>query len=200
VETVIEQHAEPAPQSFIDRAKSKLVEMGNAEVSGSPAAEKPEPRWKRYQKGAKERLEKEETKAELATLVSTIIVLLLAMWPAPDSVKPNQAETDGFSEHTCSIIVRHIDLSGKITGDVLDVIGLLAVIGSWLTRVGPELRAINEQNEKTKVVGGVPTKALKSGKTMPVQEVRSKTPIEELSPATKSYLDELAKEEHGSTD
>jgi hypothetical protein len=105
---------------------------------------------------------------------------------------------DAFSEHFSSIILRHIDISGAITGDILDAVGLLAVIGSWLTRVGPELREYNELRKAERSELPDKPKLLKKSNSreaaQPVEAV-SKTPIEKVSPATKEYLDRLAAEQ-----
>jgi hypothetical protein len=198
VQTNIQQHAKKEPASLIDRAKAKLAEMGGEETAdyapAAPTDGKSKSNWRRYSQKAKT----EKSKAELATLVSTVFVLLLALWPAPETVKPNPTEVDAFSEHFSSIILRHIDLSGAITGDVLDAIGLVAVLGSWLTRVGPELRIYNEQRRDERaaaIATGTEThKPLRKSSSKIIEAV-SKTPIENVSPATKEYLDKLAAEE-----
>jgi hypothetical protein len=200
VEVKVEQHAEPAPTSLLDRAKAKLVEPYQEGASDNTAAttDKPKKDWRRYSKKYRNDYKQESSKTELATLVSTILILVLATWPAPDEVKPNSTEVDAFSEHLSSIIVRHIDISGAITGDILDAVGLLAVIGSWLTRVGPQLRTLNEENAKVKSLGLTPTHTQKGKVVAEVKEAPSKTPIENLSPATKEYLDKLAAENDNS--
>lgn len=188
VETNVEAHDLPdVTSSLIDRAKNKLVEMGQDSIDGGSVVteDKPKSNWRKYSNKAKQ----DRSKAEFATLVSTVIILLVALWPAPDTVKPNELEVNALSEHLSNIVLRHFDLSGAITADVLDVIGIIAVTGTWLSRVGPELRALNKKE--------VTATRLSSGsvKGTPEKELdRSETPIEKLSPETKAYLDRLAAE------
>lgn len=130
-----------ADTSFMDRAKSKLAEMSEGGDLYTPSEAEPpaKKKWNKYTPKAKQ----EETRTEFATLVSTIVVLGVLAWKAPDSVKPNGEEINAVSYHLAGIITRHIDISSAMTKDVLDTIGILAVSASYLTRVSPEMKRLS---------------------------------------------------------
>lgn len=141
VETLIETHeAAPESLSLVERAKRKLTDLGHEAIaSDEPGSDKKEPRWKKYQRGKKERQDKQQ--ADIGTLVSTILVILIALWSVPQEIKPTNDEVDQFSDHLAGIIYRHTPV-GALSEDVLDLVGMAAVVGVYLTRTSEARRAI----------------------------------------------------------
>lgn len=173
----------------MEKAREKLKDMAEGgNLSDSSVEENTEPRWKKYARNRGQ----SKAKEEFSTLVSTLIVLATAAWNAPESVKPSKDEIAGVSEHLTGIILRHVDISSAITADVIDVIGILAISAVYISRVGPELRALRGGGSEGG--GGRPPKPLGSppggnGARPSVEEPVIKVP---LSSDAKNFLDRIS--------
>lgn len=92
--------------------------------------------WRAKKKGAGSPSEREE----VANLILTIFVVGVAALNVPEEVKPVNDELSVVSEKLTNILARHGLLLGKLSGDALDVVGIIAVGANWYARVAPELR------------------------------------------------------------
>lgn len=154
VETTVETHEPPKEKSFLERAKEKLTDgiSGETPDEGEP---------KRKSKGAPGYLRPEQ-RDELATLVSSGLVLILAAANVPDDLAPSDDERDGVSEHLVKILARHVDLSKKLSGDVLDIIGIIAITSSYYRRIAPVL-AERRALKTVKGQAGIPPAKMNGG-------------------------------------
>lgn len=143
---------------IIDRAQARLKSgIGSpAEDQDQPGEDEEEkPRWKRYTPA--------KQKEEIAGFLGTLLTVLLAAWSVPDELKPNKEETDALASVTTRLLLRHIDISGKLTRDALDLIGIVAVISGWYTRTAPAWREYRQVAAAKKA----------EGKVIDTQEVKS---------------------------
>lgn len=132
LDTVVETHA-PKPGGL----KNKLAEKIRDIVSGDndEPAEETKSKYSSYNS-------KKKQKEEVANLILTIFVIGAAAWQVPEEVKPTRDEMSVVSDHLTSILARHNLLLGKLSGDVLDLVGIIAVGATWYSRVAPELRRL----------------------------------------------------------
>jgi hypothetical protein len=77
---------------------------------------------------------------DLVGLVASILLLIVAASGMREEVKPNETEINGVSEHIVKIASRHVNIQNKLTGDMLDLFGLIAIFSGWYVRVAPALQ------------------------------------------------------------
>lgn len=65
----------------------------------------------------------------------------------PEDLKPNQDEIGLLSERITSLLLRHVNIAGKLTQDALDVIGILAVASGYYARTKSRWDAFREMRE-----------------------------------------------------
>lgn len=192
IETQVETH-EAGPDSFIDQAKEKLkgIAAGDAvftpPTSDATRGQSKGAKWYRGQKA-------KQKSADLADVVSTILIVLIALWAAPEAIKPNSDEVDSFSAHLCNIILRHIDIS--MSEDVVDLAGIVAVMGAYFVRVGPDLRKWNEEQKRviaSRPMNPPPVPGYNDG-SKPGEVVIEPSPIQRYSPDAAAFLGKVQNE------
>ncbi len=180
----VEGHA-PTEKTLKERAAEKFssmfstddnISVVDADLDGKPKRRKGVPKAQRA-----------ETQQEFSTLVSSVFVVIFALSSWPDDIKPNDDEVDGVSIRITKILMRHVDISGKLTGDVLDIIGIIAIGSSWYARVSPMLKQLKAHNEKPvfRAYDQAVNENTQSGSEAWV------TPIEQASPEYKVWLDHI---------
>lgn len=184
VEAEVQTHV-VEDKSFSQRAKEKLSGMMQGGDANDSSSEEPKKKWNSYAK-------KKEMESELATLITSVLVLIVAAIPASESVKPNDDETSVVSTHITKILLRHDLMTGKFSGDALDVIAIIAVCSSWYSRAAPEIRAMRAHKPSAKP----------SSKDSPVTDTGTGfgevvSPIANASRATASWLDDALANEGG---
>ena len=127
---------------------------------------------------------------EFATLVISVLVLILSFSNIPEQVKPNDSKLRVLASHLSGLMLRHLPISSKFSQDSLDIIGIMAVVSGWYARVSPALKELQEkkQTEVKPIPAQVeqkPVKDLGNGYGEPID------PVEKLSPATARFLDEV---------
>ncbi len=139
VETEVQQHKKKS-SSLVARAKNKMKEMMNDED------EQPQEKKSKSAPG----YIRPQQREELATLVSSVFVMAIAASNVPDEIAPDSDEINGISEHLIKILARHVDLSKRLTGDVLDIIGIIAITSGWYARVAPALSDMRAEGKRKK--------------------------------------------------
>jgi len=123
---------------------------------------------------------------EFSTLVIAVLTLILSFSNMPDPLKPNQSELSMFSNHLTGILLRHLPISGKLSADSLDIIGIVAVCSGYYARIAPEIK--NLKPGDTPPPPPPPTRP--TGPT-PQPKPVSIDPIEKISPATSQFLERV---------
>lgn len=136
VETEVQSHKNKSP-SLIDRVKKKMRELPNDDDEPQEKKSKSAPGYLRPQQ-----------REELSTLVASVFVMAIAASNVPDDIAPDSDEINGISEHLIKILARHVDLSKRLTGDVLDIIGIIAIASGWYARVSPILSEMRKEKER----------------------------------------------------
>ncbi len=136
----VQQH-KPKRKSLIDKAKAKMQEYANDDDG--------ETEEKKKSRSAPGYIRPQQ-REELASLVSGLLILLIASSNVPDEVAPDTDEINGVSNHLVKILARHVDLSKAMTGDVLDIIGIIAIMSGWYTRVAPALSQMRKERDAKK--------------------------------------------------
>jgi hypothetical protein len=132
---------EESGQTFKERAAQKLSSIMQ-ESAGEEKEVGPSGKYHRRKKARAE-----ETTSEIATLFSSLVVLALSQSSLPRELHPEQGEIDVVTNNLSRILSRHIDLSSKLSGDAIDVIGIVIVTSGWYARVSPELRERKAQRQ-----------------------------------------------------
>lgn len=125
VEEQIETQGDGSFETLIKNASASL---------NQPQAQKGKSRttqW-RESKRAKSGAQAEE----VTTFVITVMTLLLSAVQMPPDLKPNDDEIGAFSVPATKLLMRHVNLTGKLTQDALDVIGMVAAISAYGVRTG----------------------------------------------------------------
>ena len=77
---------------------------------------------------------REKQEDSISTLLTAILVMMIAGWKVPTDLKPNEEEVNAVSGCATSILLRHINISGRLTADVIDAIGIVATVSVYYTR------------------------------------------------------------------
>jgi hypothetical protein len=135
VEEQIDDHEPPAEgmsfSGLLDRARDNLATGITGEVPGKPR--------KKYIRPAQ--------RDEIGTVVASLLTLMISAWAVPSDLKPNDEEINALASPCTGIILRHVNLSGRLTGDVLDAIGILAVVSGYYARTASAWRAYRPAGE-----------------------------------------------------
>lgn len=128
---------------------------------------------------------------EFATLIISVLVLILSFSNIPETVKPNDSELRVLANHLSGLMLRHLPISSKFSQDSLDIIGILAVVSGWYARVAPALKQIQEEGK---------AKSQPERISAPAQVVKTPPapadPIADLSPATSKFLEDVIRKRH----
>ncbi len=156
---------------LLDRARDNLT---------SDAPEPPKSKWSKYKAS--------KNKNEVTTAISSLLVLFLASWKVPDELKPNEAETEAVSNYATRLLLRHVDLSGRLTADALDVIGIVAVLSGYYARTASNWREYRDLQAAT--VLDVPNVRQIDPRPRKPQEDKptSNDPIGEIDPNAANFL------------
>ncbi len=119
--------------SLIDRARGIL----NKGINTAQDKLKPDAPAKKKWVSPEKRKAQE---ASVASLLTSLFVMIVVSWQAPDELKPNEDELTAVSGFSTSILLRHVNISGRLTQDVMDGIGIVAVIASYLSRTAEARR------------------------------------------------------------
>ena len=139
IEEEVEEQTETSG-SVIDKARSVLSgSVANVQEKLGPKPLSRGGKWHRENKA-----KSKEQEASVATLITSLFVMLIAGWQVPADLKPSEDEISAVSGFSTSILLRHVNLSGRLTQDVMDVIGIVAVIASYTTRTSATWRLYRE--------------------------------------------------------
>jgi len=125
---------------------------------------------------------------DFSVLVVSLITLLVAAIRIRESAKPNQEEINLFSDHLAGILLRHLPVNSKMSADAVDLIGMIAVIATWYSRVHEDLRTPAQPQASQPV-------------TVPYQDnghAKPLDPISQISPEAGSFLNRIASASEGS--
>ncbi len=164
-----EQHE--TPRSLIDKARGI---MSNG-ISGAQEKFGTDGKQKRARKPWVSKEKRDEQSGRIATLVTSIFIMLVAGWQVPDELKPSEEEINAVSGFSTSILLRHVDISGRLTADVIDVIGIIGITAAYVTRTSVAWRNYRLTQEANKAV------------PLP-QEVKQDEPIITTPPALSPAL------------
>jgi hypothetical protein len=128
---------------------------------------------------------------EFATLIISVLVLILSFSNVPEEVKPNDAELRVLANHLSGLMLRHLPISSKFSQDSLDIIGIIAVVSGWYARVSPAIKELQSQKKETKTI-----QAHAESPAPARVEEKPLDPVERLSPATARFLDEVTQRNH----
>jgi hypothetical protein len=98
-------------------------------------------------KDGRGRPSKTKSQDEFSSIVVIVLTLVLSLSNIPAEVKPNDSEIGVFSKHLTGIMIRHLPISGKLSADGLDIIGMLAIMSTWYARVQPVIKQIQDQKK-----------------------------------------------------
>jgi len=93
-------------------------------------------------------------KEDVSTLLITLLTLGVSAWNVPPDVKPNGAEISAFSVPLTNILLRHVNLTGKLTRDALDVISMIAAGSAYYARTAGAWSALNKQKQPEQINPG----------------------------------------------
>lgn len=127
--------------SVIDRARQNLNSPDPGEGEGEGEGESRRPR----------KYTTSKQKEEISQFIGTILALFLAAWTVPDDLKPNRDETDALAGVTTRLLLRHVDLSGKLTQDALDLIGIIAIISGYYARTASGWKVYRDEQKARKL-------------------------------------------------
>lgn len=196
VEEEIETNEQAESISFGDRLKDKLKEItSNEDGAGLKPFDELSPggKWARLHKKGRKPKEQENLQEDFSTLVTSLLVVVVTAWNAPEQIKPNNDELGGLSFRITRITLRHIDLSGKVTADVLDLIGIIAIGASYYSRVAPQLKQLQQPREAQ-----IDRQAFyRDNGNVPGSDEPWVTPIQQADPGLKNWLDDQADNERG---
>jgi hypothetical protein len=132
---------------------------------------------------------KVDERQEFTTLLISVIVLLLTFVNIPELLKPSDDEVSILSDHAAGLLMRHLPISGALTEDAIDIIGILAVVAGWYGRVAPELKRLADERKRAEI----PSTVLR-----PVEEVSTVAPVVPEAPDNSAVVEFLGKvhEEH----
>lgn len=131
---------------------------------------------------------------EFATLIISVLVLILSFSNMPEQIKPNDSELRVLANHLAGLMIRHMPISSKFSADSLDIIGIFAVVSGYYARVSPAIKELQAQKPKERIAPAQNREV--SDKTQNTEFSRVIDPIERLSPATAQFLDEVEKRNH----
>lgn len=172
VDVEIENHVPPKNEFSV----SRLIERASENLGGeNPEAEPPKKRGRKPYVRPNQR-------EDISSLVVSLVTLAIASLDVPEQIKPNEAEVTGFSQYATRIFLRHVDISGRMTADMLDAIGLIAVLSGWYARVSPELHAWRKMKRPSVNERSTEIPYRDNGNS----EILD--PIENLSPGTSAFL------------
>lgn len=173
---------------FSQKARQKLegfIQQA-AEGEDTPAGEdKPK---KKYYYNSYARKKEKERQSDLGNLITSILVIAVTAAPMNEALKPNDDEIGVISLRTANILWRHNILTGKLSGDALDGISILAVAAEYWQRTKPERERLRAE------------RLANSGFTDYVVEEKDYQDNTNIPPASpiSPFLDNLAAESGGS--
>lgn len=181
VEIEVEDHQEsPASKSglgeLLNRAQKNLTR------EFTPEEDKPTKSKKRDR--ASSHYVRPQQREDITTLVSSLLALLMAAWSVPPGLKPDEDEVGALASYSTRLLLRHVNLSGRITADVLDVIGIVAVVSGWYARTAPAWRVYMESQQKALE----PARRSEAEPSQPGQASGPADPIAEAAPEVDEFL------------
>lgn len=138
---------------------------------------------------------------EITTLMVSILTLGVSAWKVPADLKPTEDEIDALSLPATRLLLRHVNLSGRITADVVDTIGIIAVISGYYARTSETWKAYYPPKPKS---ADVPVwraqyQPEKEPQAYAVNDDGTIDPVREIDPGTADFLDARSRK-HGQPD
>lgn len=78
-----------------------------------------------------------ETTANIQTLIVSMLVVLVASWNVPKKLKPEDEEIQSIGTALTNILARHINITGRLTLDTIDLIAIIATVSTYYMRTAP---------------------------------------------------------------
>lgn len=145
--------------------------------------------WKKYANG--------KQKEEVATLMASLLTLWVSSWRAPEEFRMTTEEIDAISTHGTNILLRHVNLSGKLTGDALDAIGIIATLSAYYARTrqywAAQRAMARAERAGIQTVEKEPTAyVVKDGRIIPHDNGKA-DPVRDIDPGAADWLEERRK-------
>lgn len=157
--------------------------------------DEPEPSEPRRSRG--KAVKKSESRDELTTLVFTVITLVISISNFPESIRPEEDEVKALGYYISGLMIRNLNISGRLGENTLDIIGILGVVSMWFMRVGPEIKRLRaEQQKESKPV----LKRTNGSKPEEPGEPGLVDPITISSPGAGAFLDSAHKKAGSNND
>jgi len=144
------------------------------------------------------RPKKTDARDEFTTLVFTVITLLISISNFPETIRPEEGEVKALGYYISGLMVRNLNISGRLGENAMDVIGILGIFAGWFMRVGPEIKRLREEGKENEPAARVGPKNPNGHKPESGPVVID--PIMESSPGAGAFLNSVAKKagENGS--
>lgn len=133
IETQAASPAGPDLSAILGRASDNLraAATGEKRGPGRPAGSKTQPVAKKDAE-------------QIATLLTALMTMVVAGLKVPGDLKPTDDETAAFTVPLTNILLRHLPISGKMTADTMDAIGMIAAVSVYVTRTAPAWSEYNQ--------------------------------------------------------
>jgi hypothetical protein len=169
----------PASEKSVYVEKQEVKESAFSAILSKAASHSSEEKSKRgpYVKQADR-----EKVSEFATLISTGLTLIIAAINLPPDIAPNSEEVNAFSVPLTKLLLRHLPISGKLSDDMLDIIGMIGIISGYYMRIAPILKSTS----------GNPKKEIKKSELKSSPDIKpiSSDPVTLASPVAGAFLEE----------
>ncbi len=154
---------------FMDRLKNITSGLASDEVEEKKPAKK-----------------SKKTPDEFNALVVALITLGTSL-SIPEPYRPINDEIQIFSNHLSGILARHLSISGKLSADALDIMGLVVCTSMYYARISPQIK---EARQTKKINRSPEVKESINDLGNGFGEVRSNEPIVKnlVPPTTQAWL------------
>lgn len=128
VETDVQEHSEKS-NDFLKRAAANLGGLTEKKLSKTQ-------KWKNSKKAREE---------DFSSQIVTLLILVISSLNMPDEVKPNDEEIQAFSVPATKLLLRNVNVTGKLSQNALDAIGMVAALSAYYVRTSSAWRKVNEE-------------------------------------------------------
>lgn len=137
------------------------------------------------------RPKKSDPRDEFTTLVFTVITLLISVANFPETIRPEEGEVKALGYYISGLMVRNLNISGRLGENAMDVIGILGIFAGWFMRVGPEIKRLREEGKENEP-GPTRPAGIKNNSSKANLETIIADPISDSSPGAGDFLKSVA--------
>jgi hypothetical protein len=196
----VEAQKDPAKKSggLVDLLKTAKARAGINEDTSED--EEPKRSHKKGEgTGAKRgRPSNEDNREEFSTLVFTILTIVASFSGLPPEIRPEEEELKSLAYNIGGILARHLPALGKMSPDIVDLMGITGTLALWYQRAGPEVKRLQAEKNGMQVAGG-PIAKKTNGSKPPVEEGPT-DPISNLPGSSGDFLKHVHKGEENGND